>query len=69
VKGSTSKKPLYKTITTWYIRAEVIRRLDRNANASHEDAPQNEPPDESTARLDDKVPFSRGPLFHERNSP
>lgn len=26
VKGSTSKKPIYQTITTWYIRAEVIRR-------------------------------------------
>jgi single-strand DNA-binding protein len=57
VKGSTPKKPLYKTITTWYIRADVIRRLDRNANASQEGTPVNETPDESAANLDDQVPF------------
>lgn len=56
-KGSTPKKPLCKTITTWYIRADVIRRLDRNANASQEDAPANETPDESTANSSEEVPF------------
>jgi single-strand DNA-binding protein len=57
LKGSTSKKPIYQTITTWYIRAEVIRRLDRNANASHEDMPADETPDESAANLDAEVPY------------
>ena len=57
VKGSTSKKPLYKTITTWYIRAEVIRCLDRNANASQDDIPANETPDQSAANLDEEVPL------------
>jgi single-strand DNA-binding protein len=56
-KGSTSKKPLIKTITTWYIRAEVIRRLDGNANFSHEDTPVNEMPDQSAANVEDQVPF------------
>jgi single-strand DNA-binding protein len=57
VKGSTSKKPIYKTITTWYIRANVIRRLDRNANASQEDSPANEMPDQSAANVEEEVPF------------
>ena len=57
MKGSTSKKPIYKTITTWYIRAEVIRRLDRNANASREDLPANETPDQSADNLDAEVPY------------
>jgi single-strand DNA-binding protein len=57
VKGSTSKKPIYKAITTWYIRAEVIRRLDRNGNASHDEIPANETPDESASNFEDQVPF------------
>ncbi|HZQ53048.1 MAG TPA: single-stranded DNA-binding protein [Bryobacteraceae bacterium] len=56
-KGSTSKKPLYKTITTWYIRADVIRRLDRNANASQDDTPAHETPDESAPNPSEEVPF------------
>ena len=56
-KGSTSKKPVHKTLKTWYIRADVIRRLDRNGNASQEDAPANETPDESTADSGEEVPW------------
>jgi single-strand DNA-binding protein len=56
-KGSTSKKPVYKTITTWYIRADVIRRLDRNGNASQEEIPANETPDESASNSSEEVPW------------
>jgi single-strand DNA-binding protein len=56
-KGSTAKKPIYKTITTWYIRANVIRRLDRNANVSQEETPANETPDQAAANVDEEVPF------------
>jgi single-strand DNA-binding protein len=56
-KGSTSKKPLHKTIKTWYIRADVIRRLDRNGNASQEGAPANQTPDESAADSSEEVPW------------
>jgi single-strand DNA-binding protein len=57
VKGSSSKKPLYKTIATWYIRAEVIRRLDRNGTASQEETSANETPDESVANSSEEVPW------------
>ena len=57
LKGSTSKKPLHKTIKTWYIRANVIRRLDRNGNAPQEDTPANETPDQPAADSTDEVPF------------
>jgi single-strand DNA-binding protein len=58
VKGSTAKKLLYKTITTWYIRANVIRRLDRNPNDSQEEnVPANETPEQSAATADEECPF------------
>jgi single-strand DNA-binding protein len=57
VKGSTAKKPVYKTITTWYIRADVIRRLNRNPNASPENTPANETPDQSAANSTEEVPW------------
>lgn len=56
-KGSTSKNPLYKTITTWYIRAEVIRRLDRNGVASQDENPANEMPDQSATNSSEEVPW------------
>ena len=57
LKGSTSKKPLYKTIKTWNMRADVIRRLDRNGNASVEDTPSNEMPDQPAPDPSDEVPI------------
>ena len=57
LKGSTSKKPVHKAIKTWYIRANVIRRLDRNGNAPQEDTPANETPDQPAADSTDEVPF------------
>ena len=56
LKGSTSKKPLTKTIKTWYIRADVIRRLDRSGNASEEETAANETPDQSPTDSADEVP-------------
>ncbi len=58
LKGSTTKKPLHKTITTWYIRANVIRRLDRNVNASQEEEiPATETPDHARSSAADEAPF------------